>query len=55
MGRVAIHLFHHFLPIPALSYSPMRVVEEGFKWELLSAEVVEMVFLSLAFLPLLPK
>lgn len=50
-----IHLFHHFLPIPALLNGPMWVLEEGFKRELLSAEVVETVFLSLAFLPLLPK
>lgn len=53
--RVDIHLFHHFLPIPVLLYSPIWVLEEGLKWKLLSAEVVEMVFLSLAFLPLLPK
>jgi len=33
----------------------MWVLEEELKRELLSAEVVEMVFLSLAFLPLLPK
>lgn len=49
------HLFHHFLPIPTLLYSPMWVLEEGFKSELLSAEVVEMVFLSLASLSPLPK
>lgn len=33
----------------------MWVLEEEFKRELPSAEVVEMVFLSPAFLPLLPK
>lgn len=45
IGRVDIHLFHHFLPIPALLNSPMWVLEEGLKRELLSAEVLETVFL----------
>lgn len=39
--RVDIHLFHHFLSILTLLNTPMWVLEEGLKRELLSAGVVK--------------
>lgn len=44
-----IHLFHHFLAIPALLNAPMWVLEEGLKRELLSAGEVEAPFLFPGF------
>lgn len=55
-GESGYPLVPPFLPIPTLLNSPMWVLEERFKRDLLSVEVVETMFLSLSgFSPCLAK